>query len=319
MSAGDAFLKDVCDHPEDDAVRLIYADYLDDNGDTERAEFIRLQVHLGLMDRPRKGINHYVRYEGGDLFSAYCNRHEALDGVYRPGDRFDVIPIAYARLSKQPRVRYVVCEKVITPPGDDSFDECQVVFRRDELSKKFSGKVNSDARVRCNALLEKNWREWLAPTVRALYDVPPRDVVDSIDYRRERVREGFVRGFLEEIRLRPEQWRHRHAGLRAASPIRVVEFNGWPRMSHGVRATRYAEGDRVPHVRYEVQLYDELPGGFATFSGEYRVAPNHPEVDLLGRCCSALYRLVWPTITFAFPDRLPDDATFPPGEPGPVS
>src|SRR5262249_24580085 len=40
------FLTDICAHPEDDAPRLIYADWLEENGETARAEFIRLQIEL---------------------------------------------------------------------------------------------------------------------------------------------------------------------------------------------------------------------------------------------------------------------------------
>jgi uncharacterized protein (TIGR02996 family) len=40
----EAFLRDVIAHPDDDAPRLIYADWLDENGDPDRAEFIRLQI-----------------------------------------------------------------------------------------------------------------------------------------------------------------------------------------------------------------------------------------------------------------------------------
>lgn len=42
-----AFLDDIIAHPDDDTPRLIYADWLDDNGDPSRAEFIRLQVDRG--------------------------------------------------------------------------------------------------------------------------------------------------------------------------------------------------------------------------------------------------------------------------------
>jgi uncharacterized protein (TIGR02996 family) len=41
-----AFRRDVCEHPDDDTSRLVYADWLDERGnpgDTERAEFIRAQ------------------------------------------------------------------------------------------------------------------------------------------------------------------------------------------------------------------------------------------------------------------------------------
>ena len=44
------FLRAICEDPDDDAHRLIYADWLDDHGDADRAEFIRLQCALALLD-----------------------------------------------------------------------------------------------------------------------------------------------------------------------------------------------------------------------------------------------------------------------------
>jgi uncharacterized protein (TIGR02996 family) len=44
MSMKQAFFRAVIESPDDDAPRLVYADWLDDNGDPARAEFIRLQV-----------------------------------------------------------------------------------------------------------------------------------------------------------------------------------------------------------------------------------------------------------------------------------
>ena len=43
MSDREAFLAAITGQPEQDLPRLIYADYLDDGGETARAEFIRLQ------------------------------------------------------------------------------------------------------------------------------------------------------------------------------------------------------------------------------------------------------------------------------------
>jgi uncharacterized protein (TIGR02996 family) len=40
------FLHAICARPEDDGPRLIYADWLDENGECERAEFIRVQCEL---------------------------------------------------------------------------------------------------------------------------------------------------------------------------------------------------------------------------------------------------------------------------------
>jgi uncharacterized protein (TIGR02996 family) len=43
MAEHPGFLQAVIEAPDDDAPRLIYADWLEDHGDPERAEFIRLQ------------------------------------------------------------------------------------------------------------------------------------------------------------------------------------------------------------------------------------------------------------------------------------
>ena len=52
----DAFLQDIRENSEDDAPRLVFADWLDDNGDPQRAEFIRVQCALARMsdDDPRR-------------------------------------------------------------------------------------------------------------------------------------------------------------------------------------------------------------------------------------------------------------------------
>src|SRR5262245_22664014 len=60
MNERQAFLRAIIDEPDDDAVRLIYADWLDEHGDTDadraRAAFIRLQVEAARLDEhdPRR-------------------------------------------------------------------------------------------------------------------------------------------------------------------------------------------------------------------------------------------------------------------------
>jgi uncharacterized protein (TIGR02996 family) len=46
MDKREAFLADICEHPADDTPRLIFADWLDDHGDPDRAAFIRLQCQF---------------------------------------------------------------------------------------------------------------------------------------------------------------------------------------------------------------------------------------------------------------------------------
>jgi uncharacterized protein (TIGR02996 family) len=48
MTPDDAFLADIVANPDDDGLRLIYADYLDEKGDP-RGEFIRVQVELARL------------------------------------------------------------------------------------------------------------------------------------------------------------------------------------------------------------------------------------------------------------------------------
>ena len=49
MSDAEALLRAILDAPEDDAPRLVYADWLDEHGDDARAAFIRAQVELARL------------------------------------------------------------------------------------------------------------------------------------------------------------------------------------------------------------------------------------------------------------------------------
>src|SRR5215471_7295784 len=51
MSMPTAFLADIVANPEDDAPRLVYADWLEDNGDLDRATFIRTQCRLASIGK----------------------------------------------------------------------------------------------------------------------------------------------------------------------------------------------------------------------------------------------------------------------------
>jgi uncharacterized protein (TIGR02996 family) len=49
MNTEQAFMQAVCEAPDDAAPRLVFADWLEDNGQAERAEFIRLQCRRAAM------------------------------------------------------------------------------------------------------------------------------------------------------------------------------------------------------------------------------------------------------------------------------
>ncbi len=51
----EALLAAVLADPGDDAPRLVYADWLDEHGEPERAEFIRVQIDLDRMAEDDEG------------------------------------------------------------------------------------------------------------------------------------------------------------------------------------------------------------------------------------------------------------------------
>ena len=80
------FLKAICENPDDDTVRLVYADWLDENGDPERAEFIRLQI--ALHGKPKKSDPQQIREE--ELIEAngrvWLGELPELPHIHWPGD-----------------------------------------------------------------------------------------------------------------------------------------------------------------------------------------------------------------------------------------
>jgi uncharacterized protein (TIGR02996 family) len=50
LTAGDMLFQAILEDPRDDDLRLIYADWLDEHGEGDRAEFIRVQVELALVE-----------------------------------------------------------------------------------------------------------------------------------------------------------------------------------------------------------------------------------------------------------------------------
>jgi uncharacterized protein (TIGR02996 family) len=56
MTHDEAFLQAIIESPDDDTPRLVYSDWLDEHGESDRAEFIRAQVQLARLpeDDPRR-------------------------------------------------------------------------------------------------------------------------------------------------------------------------------------------------------------------------------------------------------------------------
>src|SRR5437763_11914808 len=73
MQLDEPFLQDILAHPDDEALRLIYADWLEDQGgrdDRARADFIRVQCELDALDEegPRRW---QLQRRAAELLAAY--------------------------------------------------------------------------------------------------------------------------------------------------------------------------------------------------------------------------------------------------------
>lgn len=73
MIRDQAFLDDIREYHEDDAPRLIYADWLEEKGDPERAEFIRVQCELARLDVDDDRVP-ALRRQSEDLLVKYGKR-----------------------------------------------------------------------------------------------------------------------------------------------------------------------------------------------------------------------------------------------------
>ena len=86
MSAADRpFLAAILDSPDDDAPRLVYADWLDEQGDHDRAEFIRLDIRLTRMsaaDPDRPELSRRVAELRQPNFQAWVDRLPQFPGVH---------------------------------------------------------------------------------------------------------------------------------------------------------------------------------------------------------------------------------------------
>lgn len=82
MSDEEGLLKAVCDFPDDDLPRLAYADWCDENGDPERAEFVRGQIEIENVPRNDSGHCSYCGVRGQETHLEGCRVQRLLRREY---------------------------------------------------------------------------------------------------------------------------------------------------------------------------------------------------------------------------------------------
>lgn len=214
----DSFIAAIIARPDDDLPRLIFADWLDENGETERAEFIRVQCELARLSKshhvviepcvclPAYGPDYYS-LTGGEVVADGC----LLSMVAKVGDRVDVMkpdrrkPRYGLRVVKILEHEIVCCTDAQSQPSPAHKlrareRELLTYLFIEDLPGTFTGGGS-------NMLIK--------------YDANGR----GIDYH-------FRRGFVEECRLQWEQWVRLADAICKATPLRKVKLTTWPQLEH---------------------------------------------------------------------------------------
>ena len=63
MSEREALLRAICDHPDDDTPRLVFADWLQEHGEEDRAEFIRVSIEVAQLSTDDDRLDDRIRRE----------------------------------------------------------------------------------------------------------------------------------------------------------------------------------------------------------------------------------------------------------------
>jgi uncharacterized protein (TIGR02996 family) len=88
MTARQDLLDAIAEHPEDDARRLVFADWLDEHGESDRAEFIRVQLQLATITKEHPGYAELAEREGELLSKHGRDWRSVLPERLRSGARF---------------------------------------------------------------------------------------------------------------------------------------------------------------------------------------------------------------------------------------
>ena len=90
LSDGQMLLKAICADPDNDLPRLVYADYLEENGQAERAAFIRLQCEFVRKCLSGEGFDEDIRRHLGSAWAVHESTwRKELPRI--PGVTWDVV------------------------------------------------------------------------------------------------------------------------------------------------------------------------------------------------------------------------------------
>lgn len=198
MTHEEAFMEAILAAPADDAIRLEYADWLEEQGRVERAEFVRVQVAMarmgtldlskGLTYREREIIKLRYGLGGGGAYT-----WEEIGRIFKV---------------TRERVRNIMAGAIKKRLDVGQWD----ALRRRERELRTAA----------------NESAWGAKRICEITGCPtcPCSAADLI--QRGYVGLDFVRGFIERLALPAAAWLTHADAMTKGTPVREVAFTTWP-------------------------------------------------------------------------------------------
>lgn len=180
MTDGDLLLQAIIADPADDTARLVYADWLQEQGDEARAEFVRVQVEEArTRTRTPRG---YELYEAtasswvpfpltGPETCGFSTRRGFIDTVQCRAEwwvtRGDTIsglhPVRGVKLLTRPKLLYPAGGKRVALAGDPN----RTMFRRDDITQARNSLTTSRMLTDLEIVLWLRWKKAVA------FELPP--------------------------------------------------------------------------------------------------------------------------------------------------
>lgn len=298
----DSFIACICASPADDGPRLVYADFLEEQGRADRAELIRVQIALSHIEPRRKFENctgFYSRRDRIELLTV-----QPVDGIRpREGERIDV---TLNRRDAPPGVKLeffglLVTDVITLRVPLEGMTRTEIGLKIDEESVPWTGE---SLRTRSSAILTAN-PEWAYDLARIFIPTkescrPRYEYGHSGCYNPDGhgvIRWEWRRGFVERLSISWESWHPHAAAVLARNPITRVELTTWPEMQSN------------EHLRmWRFRGPSAIDGPFLSWHAIPGVPAGGHWQDAIGPLLAA----EWPGIEFAMP---PDDWLLPLSQP----
>lgn len=297
MTEDQSLIAAILNDPDDDLPRLVYADWLDEHSEPERAELIRVQCELARLGPERITIGAGV---GGPVLGIRTSGpgywdFRVGDGLgCREGDRVDVLIHADAfKRGREPGTLVKAHGRVVVRVTDHG-SNVHFVVKRDRDSKPWGG---AKLLKRSRSLLENpcngthgaaNWVRWagaagLLPSYSGMLAAQPFE---------------FRRGFVGRVRCTVDSWARHGPAIVREHPVEELGLAGVAAATHRGReglVYRWVNGIPGPTTPYAIppQWFAHMPAptSVSDWEGGYSGWPDAAAaVEALCTCALAWAR-----------------------------